>query len=226
MAVGASNAYDPAYDDLKRMDVQFKEWIAEEKKRKPLCMGRASPHVAGLCIPCDNCWLARTSPCRPNLLTSLSTTRAWIGVTRRTSTLFSERVGSHPSLIGATLTASRSPPSTRSARDSARQAGDPDRDLSPSKSRGLPTAQQVSPGCPTDGLGLVCFGQLRHAAPILIVFVSERGSPFSSAGFPKMIERAGAEGRLRFQGAPPHAAARPAASPSQMPAMTPAPCTL
>ena len=40
MAVGASNAYDPAYDDLKRMAVQFKEWIAEEKKRKPLRMGR------------------------------------------------------------------------------------------------------------------------------------------------------------------------------------------
>jgi hypothetical protein len=30
---GASDAYDPAYDDLKRMAVQFKEWIAEEKKR-------------------------------------------------------------------------------------------------------------------------------------------------------------------------------------------------
>src|SRR3984957_18366555 len=40
MAVGASDAYDPAYDDLKRMAVQFKEWIAEEKKRKPLRMGR------------------------------------------------------------------------------------------------------------------------------------------------------------------------------------------
>jgi hypothetical protein len=39
MAVGASDAYDPAYDDLKRMAVQFKEWIAEEKKRKPLRMG-------------------------------------------------------------------------------------------------------------------------------------------------------------------------------------------
>jgi hypothetical protein len=32
IAVGASNAYDPAYDDFKR--VQFKEWIAEEKKRE------------------------------------------------------------------------------------------------------------------------------------------------------------------------------------------------
>jgi hypothetical protein len=40
MAVGASNAYDPAYDDLKRMAVQFKEWIAEEKKRKSPRMGR------------------------------------------------------------------------------------------------------------------------------------------------------------------------------------------
>ncbi len=40
MAVGACDAYDPAYDDLKRMAVQFKEWIAAEKKRKPLRMGR------------------------------------------------------------------------------------------------------------------------------------------------------------------------------------------
>ena len=40
MAVGASDAYDPAYDDLKRMAAQFKEWIAAEKKRKPLRMGR------------------------------------------------------------------------------------------------------------------------------------------------------------------------------------------
>jgi hypothetical protein len=33
MAVGASDAYDPAYDDLNRMAVQFKEWIAEKKKK-------------------------------------------------------------------------------------------------------------------------------------------------------------------------------------------------
>jgi hypothetical protein len=40
MAVGASSAYAPAYDDLKQMTVQFKEWIAVEKKKKPLRVDR------------------------------------------------------------------------------------------------------------------------------------------------------------------------------------------
>jgi integrase len=37
-------------------------------------------------------------------------------------------------------------------------------------------------------------------------FTSERGAPFSAAGFARMVERAGAEARL--QGPPAHAAAR------------------
>ena len=40
------------------------------------------------------------------------------------------------------------------------------------------------------------------------VFTSERGAPFSTAGFARMVERAGAEAELGFQGAPAHAAAR------------------
>jgi hypothetical protein len=38
------------------------------------------------------------------------------------------------------------------------------------------------------------------------VFTSERGAPFSTAGFARMIERAGIEAKPRLQGTPPHAA--------------------
>ena len=40
------------------------------------------------------------------------------------------------------------------------------------------------------------------------VFTSERGAPFSTAGFARMVERAGARGQAWLQGAPAHAAAR------------------
>jgi integrase len=39
------------------------------------------------------------------------------------------------------------------------------------------------------------------------VFTSERGSPFTTAGFARMIERAGVEARLGLQGTPAHVAA-------------------
>jgi type 1 fimbriae regulatory protein FimB/type 1 fimbriae regulatory protein FimE len=44
------------------------------------------------------------------------------------------------------------------------------------------------------------------------VFTSERGSPFTTAGFARMIERAGVEAKLGFQ-AHPTCSATPAASP-------------
>ena len=40
------------------------------------------------------------------------------------------------------------------------------------------------------------------------VFTSERGAPFSTAGFARMVERAGMEAQASVQGAPAHAAAR------------------
>jgi integrase len=40
------------------------------------------------------------------------------------------------------------------------------------------------------------------------VFTSERGAPFTTAGFARMIERAGHGGQARVQGAPAHAQAR------------------
>ena len=40
------------------------------------------------------------------------------------------------------------------------------------------------------------------------VFTSERGAPFTTAGFARMVERAGDRGQARVQGAPAHAAAR------------------
>jgi hypothetical protein len=38
----------------------------------------------------------------------------------------------------------------------------------------------------------------RESTPSSFVFVSERGAPFSTAGFAKMIERAGVEAKLDF----------------------------
>jgi site-specific recombinase XerD len=43
----------------------------------------------------------------------------------------------------------------------------------------------------------------REAAPSEFVFTSERGTPFSIAGFAKLIERAGAEAGFKF-GVHPH----------------------
>ena len=40
------------------------------------------------------------------------------------------------------------------------------------------------------------------------VFTSERGAPFSTAGFARMVERAGRRGEAGLQGAPAHAQAR------------------
>ena len=40
------------------------------------------------------------------------------------------------------------------------------------------------------------------------VFTSERGAPFSTAGFARMVERAGRRSKARVQGASPHAQAR------------------
>jgi integrase len=45
--------------------------------------------------------------------------------------------------------------------------------------------------------------ELRRESPASsFVFVSERGSPFSSAGFARMIERAGAGGGLELKAHP------------------------
>jgi integrase len=74
---------------------------------------------------------------------------------------------------------------------------------------------------PLRGDELRALRKLQRESPASsFVFVSERGSPFSTAGFAKMVERAGAE---------PASISRhtrtcyvtPAASPSPMPAMTP-----
>src|SRR5262245_19060143 len=40
------------------------------------------------------------------------------------------------------------------------------------------------------------------------VFTSERGAPFTTAGFARMVERAGSGCRARLQGSPAHAQAR------------------
>ena len=40
------------------------------------------------------------------------------------------------------------------------------------------------------------------------VFTSERGSPFTTAGFARMVERAGVEAKLGFPGPSSHAASR------------------
>src|SRR4051812_3800928 len=40
------------------------------------------------------------------------------------------------------------------------------------------------------------------------VFVSERGAPFTAAGFVRMIERAAVHGRARAKGSPAYASAR------------------
>ena len=40
------------------------------------------------------------------------------------------------------------------------------------------------------------------------IFTSERGAPFTTAGFRKMIARLGIAARLRFPGAPAHVATR------------------
>ena len=40
------------------------------------------------------------------------------------------------------------------------------------------------------------------------VFTSERGAPFTTAGFARMVERAGKEAKFSLQGAPAHASAR------------------
>jgi hypothetical protein len=39
-------------------------------------------------------------------------------------------------------------------------------------------------------------------------FTSERGSPFTTAGVARLVERAGAAAELGFKGSPAHAAAR------------------
>jgi len=57
------------------------------------------------------------------------------------------------------------------------------------------------------------------------VFTSERGAPFSTAGFARMIERAGTEARLGFK-APPHMLRMPAATRSPIRATTPEPYSL
>jgi len=47
------------------------------------------------------------------------------------------------------------------------------------------------------------------------VFTSERGSPFTTAGFARLIERAGAAAGFKFQGPSPYAPARLRLRPSQ-----------
>src|SRR3982074_2694249 len=48
----------------------------------------------------------------------------------------------------------------------------------------------------------------RESGPSPFVFVSERGSPFTTAGFARMIERAAVAAGLKTQGASTHAAPR------------------
>jgi len=55
------------------------------------------------------------------------------------------------------------------------------------------------------------------------VFTSERGSPFTTAGFARMVERTGV-GKARVQSPTPHTAARLAGSHWPPRATTPAPC--
>jgi len=50
--------------------------------------------------------------------------------------------------------------------------------------------------------------------PRPFVFVSERGSPFTTAGFARMIERAAAAAGLELKGAPRTCCAMPAGTPS------------
>jgi integrase len=47
------------------------------------------------------------------------------------------------------------------------------------------------------------------------VFTSERASPFTTAGFARLVERAGAAAGLKFKASPPHAAARLRVRPGQ-----------
>jgi integrase len=57
---------------------------------------------------------------------------------------------------------------------------------------------------PLAGVELRALRQLRREAPQSeFVFVSERGAPFSTAGFAKMVERAGVEAGFKF-GVHPH----------------------
>jgi integrase len=64
----------------------------------------------------------------------------------------------------------------------------------------------------------------RESPASSFVFVSERGSPFSPAGFAKMVERAGAEAGFDFKAHPHMLRHACAASPLPMPGMTRAPC--
>jgi integrase len=47
--------------------------------------------------------------------------------------------------------------------------------------------------------------QREQAPKSPFVFTSERGTPFSTAGFARMVERGGQAGQAGFQGSPPHA---------------------
>jgi integrase len=55
------------------------------------------------------------------------------------------------------------------------------------------------------------------------VFTSERGSPFTTAGFARLVERAGEAAKLGFKAAPAHAAARLWLCPGQQGARYPRP---
>jgi integrase len=50
--------------------------------------------------------------------------------------------------------------------------------------------------------------QREQAPKSPFVFTSERGAPFTTAGFARMVERAGTEAQARVQDPPPHAQAR------------------
>ena len=61
---------------------------------------------------------------------------------------------------------------------------------------------------PLHGVELRALRRLQREAPQSeFVFLSERGTPFSTAGFAKMVERAGVEAGLQIRGPSPHAAA-------------------
>jgi hypothetical protein len=62
---------------------------------------------------------------------------------------------------------------------------------------------------PLRGNEMRALSKLQRESPASsFVFVSERGSPFSTVGFAKMVERSRRGSQLRLQGAPAHAAPR------------------
>ena len=68
--------------------------------------------------------------------------------------------------------------------------------------------RRVKQGAPSthpilgDELRALEAAQARAGAQVAFVFTSERGAPFSTAGFARMVERAGVEAKLAFKAHP------------------------